>query len=162
MTQHDSYYKQLPAWARFVFYGMHGLLVEILFTALFDFILHPHGNSSLKGHSSIFSIFIYGTCSFFTERLYVFLHQKHGVTRKLRLPLYVCIAYAWEFCWGLVLRQFDACSWDYSHYPYNFMGLITLEYAPGWLILGVWQDVLADFLLSLNIRIKSPQNQKID
>ena len=55
------------------------------------------------------------------------------------MPLYVVIAFSWEFTTGLILRQFDACPWDYSHYPYNFMGLITLEYAPGWLFLAFLQ-----------------------
>ena len=146
--------KPLPAVARFFFYGLHGLFDEIVFTALFDLFLHPHGNAHLKGYSTIYSFFIYGSCSMFFERMYVFLCLKHGIKMHIRIPLYVLVLYIWELSFGLVLRQFDACSWDYSHYDYNFMGLITLEYAPGWLILSVWQDLLFDFLLSLSINVK--------
>jgi hypothetical protein len=146
--------KPLPAVARFFFYGLHGLFDEIVFTALFDLFLHPHGNTHLKGYSTIYSFFIYGSCSMFVERMYVFLCLKHGIKMHIRIPLYVLVLYIWELSFGLVLRQFDACSWDYSHYDYNFMGLITLEYAPGWLILSVWQDLLFDFLLSLSINVK--------
>jgi hypothetical protein len=146
--------KPLPAVARFFFYGLHGLFDEIVFTALFDLFLHPHGNAHLKGYSTIYSFFIYGSCSMFVERMYVFLCLKHGIKMHIRIPLYVLVLYIWELSFGLVLRQFDACSWDYSHYDYNFMGLITLEYAPGWLILSVWQDLLFDFLLSLSINVK--------
>jgi hypothetical protein len=146
--------KPLPAVARFFFYGLHGLFDEIVFTALFDLFLHPHGNAHLKGYSTIYSFFIYGSCSMFVERMYVFLCLKHGIKMHFRIPLYVLVLYIWELSFGLVLRQFDACSWDYSHYDYNFMGLITLEYAPGWLILSVWQDLLFDFLLSLSINVK--------
>ena len=149
-------FSPIPAWARFCFYGMHGLLDEIVFTALFD--LAFHGNRQLKGHSSIFSFFIFGSVCFAVEQLY---HRKlkNRVSRVLRIILYLGILYAWEFCTGFVLRQFDACSWDYSHYDYNIMGLITFEYAPGWLVLCAWQDVMADFLLRLHVNVsfdKSP------
>ena len=143
--------RPLPAWLRFYLYGMQGLLDEIVFTALFDHIFEPQGNAMLKGYSTIFSFFLYGSCSFFVERVYVFLYLKHGLRWYLRFPLYLCILYTWEFTFGLILRQFDACSWDYSHYPLNLMGLITLVYAPGWLVLCVYQDILAHFLLSLRI-----------
>ena len=144
--------KPLPAVARFFFYGLHGLFDEIVCTALFDLFLHPYGNARLKGYSTIYSFFIYGSCSMFVERMYVFLCLKHGIKMHIRILLYVLVLYIWEFSFGLVLRQFDACSWDYSHYDYNFMGLITLEYAPGFLC--VWQDLLFVFLLSLSINVK--------
>lgn len=155
MTSFPSRQRVVPAWARFYFYGMHGLLNEIVFTALFDMMFEPTGNRSLKGQSSIFSFFIYGSCSFLEERLYVYLYLRHGVPRYIRIIIYLCISYAWEFSMGLALRQFGACSWDYSHYRYNVMGLITLEYAPGWIVLCSLQDVLADFLLSLSVNIKA-------
>ncbi|KAL3852271.1 hypothetical protein ACJMK2_015935 [Sinanodonta woodiana] len=150
----------LPAWARFYFYGLHGLLDEILFTAIFDIVFHSAGNRQLKGYSSVFSFFIYGSCSFLVERLYVFLYLRNGIRWYVRLPLYLMVLYLWEFTWGMMLRQFGACSWDYSHYNYNFMGLITLEYAPVWLILCYFQDVLSDFLLSLQIRISGRQEEE--
>ncbi|KAK6177204.1 hypothetical protein SNE40_015351 [Patella caerulea] len=150
MSQVKSY--PLPSWARFYFYGMHGLLDEIVFTALFDFILKPEGNWMLKGYSTIFSFFIYGSCSFFVEQIYRYC-VKHDYTIKHRLPIYILFIYVWEFTCGLVLRYFDACSWDYSHYRFNIMGLITLEYIPGWLFLCLWQDLVFYYLLSLRINL---------
>ena len=135
--------------ARFYFYGIQGFCYEIIFTSLFDFFFH--GDWRLIGHSAVSSFFIYGSCSYFTERLYIYLYYKHGIKWYIRKPLYLIIAYTWEFIFGIILKQFDACPWDYSHYPYNFMGLITLEYAPGWLFLAHIQDVQADFLLRLRI-----------
>lgn len=58
------------------------------------------------------------------------------------VPVYVTFLYAWELCRGLGLRSCGACSGDYSHYPLNFMGLITLMYLPGWIFLSVYQDLL--------------------
>ncbi|XP_060064897.1 transmembrane protein 229A-like [Ylistrum balloti] len=159
MTTLQTRQKAVPAWARFYFYGMHGLLDEIVFTALFDMVFEPGGNKSLKGHSSIFSFFIYGSCSFLVEQ-YVFLLLKHRVPRYIRLIPYLCILYTWEFSTGLMLRQFGACSWDYSHYKYNFMGLVTLEYAPCWLVLCFLQDVLFEYLLSLSINTEVDVDRK--
>lgn len=151
--------RPLPSILRFYAYGLQGVLDEIMFTAIFDAIFHTSGNPQLKGYSTVFSFFIYGSCSFFVERLYVFLYLKHGVKWYFRLPIYLMILYSWELICGLILRQFDACSWDYSHYPYNFMGLITLIYAPGWLLLCVFQDFFADFLLSLRITISNQDEE---
>ena len=150
--------RPLPSVIRFYAYGLQGLLDEILFTAIFDVVFHTSGNPQLKGYTSLFSFIMYGSCSFFVERLYAYLYLKRGMKWYSRYPLYVIVIYTWELCFGLVLRQFDACSWDYSHYPLNFMGLITLIYAPFWLVLCVLQDYFADFLLSLRITISSDEH----
>ena len=136
----------LPGLARFFFYGMHGLVDEVLFTAAFN-LLESAPEGSRGGHTSLWSFLMYGSCSFAVEVMYVRLRYSWGwAARWRRLPLYVAFIYAWELTWGLVLRQFDACSWDYSHYPLNFMGLVTLEYLPGWLGLSLYQDVLSNAL----------------
>ncbi|XP_061523768.1 transmembrane protein 229A isoform X2 [Phycodurus eques] len=88
-------------------------------------------------------------CSFVMEKLYLHLHFQRGWRTWRRLPIYICFIYTWELCWGLGLRQFGACSWDYSHYPHNFMGLITLLYLPGWACLSLYQDVLSNILLGI-------------
>uniref|UniRef100_A0A3P9JKM4 Transmembrane protein 229A n=1 Tax=Oryzias latipes TaxID=8090 RepID=A0A3P9JKM4_ORYLA len=137
----------LPGSARFLFFGMHGFLDEVIFTSLFNLV--EKSNRSLCGHTSLWSFFMYGSCSFLVEKLYLYLHFGRGWGTLRRLPIYVCFIYTWEFTWGLILRQFDACSWDYSHYPHNFMGLITLLYLPGWICLSLYQDVLSKLLLKI-------------
>ena len=141
-------YRPLPSLARFYFYGMHGFMDEMLFTSLFDFI--QGGNWQLKGHSSIYSFFIYGSCAFFVERLHIKMYYEYQYSILKRLPVYLLLLYFWEFTCGLILRQFNACPWDYSHYTYNFQGLITLEYAPGWLLLCIYYDFVYKYLLSLH------------
>lgn len=137
----------LPGFARFLFFGMHGLLDEVLFTSVFSLV--EKSDWSLRGHTSLWSFLMYGSCSFVVEKLYLHLHFSRGWGTGRRLPLYICFIYTWEFCWGLLLRQFDACSWDYSHYPHNVMGLITLLYLPAWLCLSLYQDVLSNVLLRI-------------
>lgn len=137
----------LPGYARFLFFGMHGFLDEVLFTSLFNLV--EKSDRTLSGHTSLWSFLMYGSCSFMVEKLYLHLHFSRGWGTWQRLPIYICLIYTWELTWGLVLRQFDACSWDYSHYPHNFMGLITLLYLPGWVCLSLYQDVLSNVLLRI-------------
>ncbi|KAK2858936.1 hypothetical protein Q5P01_003556 [Channa striata] len=119
----------LPGVVRFLFFGMHGFLDEVLFTSVFNLV--EKSDQTLSGHTSLWSFLMYGSCSFVVEKLYLHLYFSRAWGTWRRLPIYICFVYTWEFTWGLVLRQFDACSWDYSHYPHNFMGLITLLYLPG-------------------------------
>ncbi|KAK7493642.1 hypothetical protein BaRGS_00015154 [Batillaria attramentaria] len=140
----------LPSWARFYFYGMHGLLDEVVFTALFDFFLEPAGNRKLQGCTTVVSFFVYGSCSFCVEQIFLY-SRRHGYSLAYRLPVYVLAVYLWELTWGLVLTQLDLCSWDYSHYPLNLMGLITLVYAPGWLLLCLLQDYIYRYMFSLHV-----------
>ncbi|XP_022081318.1 transmembrane protein 229B-like [Acanthaster planci] len=157
VRQDESSYQPLPLMARLFFYGMHGFLDEVIFTALYEIVIHNKPNYQLVGYTSIYSFFIYGSASYVVERLYVSL--RHRVPLAPRIALYVCVAYTWELCSGLLLRQFDACSWDYSDHAYNFMGLITLAYAPCWALCGLWQDVLTRYLL--NLRVVPPQMKLI-
>ncbi|XP_055974046.1 transmembrane protein 229A [Sorex fumeus] len=134
----------LPDVLRFLFFGMHGFLDEIFFTFFFNVLGQGDGASS--GHTSLWSFLMYGSCSFVVEKLYFHLHYSRGWGTWKRLPIYVIFIYTWEFSWGLGLRTCGACSWDYSHYPLNFMGLITLMYLPGWIFLSVYQDLLSNVL----------------
>ncbi|XP_029019549.1 transmembrane protein 229A [Betta splendens] len=139
--------RRLPGLVRFLFFGMHGFLDEVLFTSVFNLV--EKSDRGLSGHTSLWSFLMYGSCGFVVDRLYLHLHFSRGWGTWRRLPIYVCFIYTWELSWGLVLRQFDACSWDYSHYPHNFLGLITPLYLPGWVCLSLYQDVLSNVLLRI-------------
>ncbi|XP_010585692.2 transmembrane protein 229A [Loxodonta africana] len=134
----------LPDLLRFLFFGMHGFLDEIFFTFFFNVL--GQGDGAASGHTSLWSFFMYGSCSFVVEKFYFHLHCSRGWSTWKRVPIYVLVIYAWELTWGLGLRTCGACSWDYSHYPLNFMGLITLMYLPGWIFLSVYQDLLSKVL----------------
>lgn len=143
---------------RFMFFGMHGFLDEVVFTSVFN--LFEKADGALMGHTSLWSFFMYGSCSFVVEKLYMHLHFRRGWGTWRRLPIYICFIYAWEFSWGLALRQCGACSWDYSHYPLNFMGLVTLLYLPGWVCLSLYQDVLSNVLLRVVCNDKDEEEMK--
>jgi len=139
--------RSVPQHLHLLFFGAHGLLDEVFFTAFFN--LFEKGEWTLAGHTSLWSFAMYGSCSLVIERLYVELAAQRGWSVQRRLPVYIACVYLWELSCGLVLRSFGACSWDYSHYPLNFQGLITLMYFPGWLVLSIYQDVLSNVLLRL-------------
>ncbi|KAK6997746.1 hypothetical protein BgiMline_007168 [Biomphalaria glabrata] len=65
-----------------------------------------------------------------------------GICRQLKLEIsrkhkHVVISHLWTL-WtcitGYILKQFGACPWDYTPFHGDFMGLVTLEYAPLWYI----------------------------
>ncbi|EDO35615.1 predicted protein [Nematostella vectensis] len=130
---------------RLLFYGMLGFTYEVLFTSASDFITRRLADYQFRGYSSLWSFFIYGTCSFCGEQVYVI--TKDRLSLWLRGILYLIMAYSWEFLAGLVLRQFNACSWDYTHFSFDLMGLIALEYAPFWFLAGLFQESIYDYLL---------------
>ncbi|XP_056429750.1 transmembrane protein 229A [Hyla sarda] len=138
---------RLPLSLRFLFYGMHGFMDEVFFTSAFNLLEKP--GAPLSGHTSLWSFFMYGSCSLIVERLFFHLCYGRGWGAWRRLPVYILFVYTWEFCWGLGLRTYNACSWDYSHYPLNFMGLVTLMYLPGWVFLSFFQDLLSKVLLRI-------------
>ncbi|CAD7679783.1 unnamed protein product [Nyctereutes procyonoides] len=83
-----------------------------------------------------------GSCSLAVEKLDFHLRRSRGWSAWRRGRIHGTLPHAWELCWGLGLRTCGAGSWDYSHYPLNCMGLITLMYLPGWIFLTVYQDRL--------------------
>lgn len=143
-------------WFRLLFYGMLGFSYEIIFTSLFDFAASNFTNYKFAGYSSIWSFFIYGTCSFCGEQVYV--QTRKRLSAFYRGVVYLQMAYIWEFIGGLVLTQFSARTWDYTHYKYDVMGLIALEYAPLWFCSGLLQEHFYEYLLTLSLQPASYKN----
>ena len=119
-TDSMTTYKPLPTFIRLFFYGLHGFFDEIVFTAVYE-LIYGIPDARLLGYTSLYSFIIYSTGSYVIEQLYLFLCVKHGIPAVPRIAIYVCVAYIWEFTFGLILRQFDACPWDYSDRALNFM-----------------------------------------
>ncbi|XP_026546748.1 transmembrane protein 229B-like [Notechis scutatus] len=143
----------LSALGRWYLYALHGYLAEVLFTATWDFAAARDWR--FHGGSSAWAPFIYGTCGLILERLYLRLRG------RCRLPtrgaLYTVCIYLWEFATGALLRHFGACPWDYSHFTYNFMGLVTLEYAPFWFVGSILLETLV-IRTTLRLRVDGAAN----
>ena len=119
----------LTVLGRFYIYAIHGYATEVMFTALWEFVVNF--NMKLPGVTSVWSFPIYGISVLVVEQLYLCMEPRQ-VPLMLRCLVYTLWTYCWEFSTGLFLRQFDACPWDYTPFHGDFMGLVTLEYLPLW------------------------------
>ncbi|MCJ8730787.1 hypothetical protein PDJAM_G00188360 [Pangasius djambal] len=119
----------LSPFARLYIYALHGCVCEVAFTAAWNW--YYTRDQRLPGYTSLWSLLIYSLAIFFMEGLSAWLQRRHFLL-LLRLTVYTLFIYLWEFSWGVLLRLLEACPWDYSHFKYNLMGLVTLEYAVPW------------------------------
>ena len=120
-------------WRSYI-YALHGYATEIMFTAIWELVVN--WNWKLPGNTSIWIMPIYGLSGLVVEWIYGVLMEKR-VPFLLRGVIYVLWTYIWEFTTGFILKQFGICPWDYTAFHGDFMGLITLEYAPFWYVGGL-------------------------
>ena len=143
----------LSSLGRFYIYALHGFATEVVFTAGWEFVVNI--NWKFPGNTSMWSFLIYGLSCLVIERMYLYMKPK-GVPLLVRAFIYTLWTYAWEFSCGFLLKQFDACPWDYTPFDGDFMGLITLEYLPAWFFGNIILDLV---LLNFTRRLlwSSPQ-----
>ncbi|KAK7103562.1 transmembrane protein 229B-like [Littorina saxatilis] len=127
----------LSAVGRFYIYAIHGYATEVMFTAIWEFVVNF--NLKLPGITSIWSFPIYGVSMLVVEQLFL-LMEARGVPLLVRGLVYTLWTYCWEFSTGLLLSQFDACPWDYTPFHGDFMGLVTLEYCPLWFLAAIFSE----------------------
>ena len=115
---------------RFYIYALHGYFSEIGFTAIWEFVVNF--NFKFPGNTSIWVLPIYGLSGLVMEEM--FMRMKDKLPTLVRILIYTLWTYMWEFSTGFILKQFGACPWDYTPFHGDFMGVITLEYAPLWFV----------------------------
>ncbi|XP_032870358.1 transmembrane protein 229B-like [Amblyraja radiata] len=128
----------LGALSRWYLYAIHGYFCEVMFTAAWEFVVNF--NWKFPGVTSVWALFIYGTSMMVVEQMYLSL--KNRCPGLVRCLIYTLWTYIWEFSTGFILRQFNACPWDYSQFDYDFMGLVTLEYAVPWFFASIIMEKL--------------------
>ena len=111
--------------SNFVKCGILGWCIEIIWTAF-------HGikskNNKFIGYTSIIMFPIYGLAS---------------VIKKMKMPtilrgiVYSIGIFMVELITGSILKKTNNCPWDYSNKKYNINGVIRIDYAPLWCIVGV-------------------------
>ena len=104
--------------------------MEILFTSLHSLF---HRDYKLSGKTSVWMFPIYGMASILTP----LFDMLRGKSVMLRGSIYACLIFLGEFCSGSLLKKYDLCPWDYSQVPYNYKGVIRLDYAPVWFFTGL-------------------------
>ena len=142
--------RKLNTIEKLLFYSALGMCIEVLFTALFDFILSP--NTILRGYSYICMIFIWGPAfyaiEFYGKKLIAF---RVGVIWRRIL----CIICSWivEYACGWFLQYATgSCPWDYSHATFHVHGLIRLDYFPCWALMASIVEYIYPYLDTINLQ----------
>ncbi|XP_074874019.1 transmembrane protein 229B-like [Carettochelys insculpta] len=136
---------------RWYIYAIHGYVCEVMFTAAWAFA--DEQDWRFRGVTSIWALFIYGTAGVVEEQLYLRLRGRCSLPK--RCLCYTLWIYLWEFSTGSLLRCFDACPWDYSHFRWHLRGVVTLEYAPFWFLGALLLERLV-IRITLRLRLKGP------
>lgn len=95
-------------------------------------------NLKLIGNSSLWMFPIYGCAAFLTPVMR-WMKGEHFLKRGL---VYMTCIFLGEYVSGSLLKQKDMCPWDYSQSPYQYQGVIRLDYAPVWFLVGLLYEKL--------------------
>lgn len=126
---------------RFLVYGLLGWTMEVFWTGLGSLV---KGNLTLQGVSYLWMFPIYG--------LAVLLEPLHDRIRDaawyLRGSIWTVMIFAIEAFTGYLIKLLTGTiPWDYSDSSrYAVAGLIRLDYAPVWFVVGLIFERLHDFL----------------
>lgn len=140
---------------RFVIYGLLGWAMEIIWTATREKIKGIQIDWKLRGTTYIWMFLIYGGA------LALIFEPVHEALRAWPWPLrglvYVAGIFAVEYATGWLLRALTgACPWDYTdHSPWSIHGLIRLDYAPAWFLMGLGAERVHDFLVELTPAVQA-------
>ena len=110
--------------------GAIGWCMEIFWTGM-----HAIGKKDWKmtGKSSLWMFPIYGMAACIGP-----VSRKLGeVPVFVRGSIYMLGIFAAEYSSGMLLKKYHLCPWDYSQVPYNYKGVIRLDYAPVWFFTGL-------------------------
>lgn len=110
--------------------GSAGWCMEILWTGIHSLL---NGQRTMTGKTSLLMFPIYG-CAAIIFPLYSRLSAFPLFYRGL---LYTIGFYFVEFVSGTLLQYLNMCPWDYSNCPFQYRGLIRLDYAPLWFSAGL-------------------------
>ena len=117
--------------------GAAGWCLEIIWTGLHAAVRREW---KMMGSSSLWMFPIYGMAACIGP-----ISRSLGrVPVLLRGSLYMTGIFAAEFGTGMLLKEYNMCPWDYSGSPYNYKGVIRLDYAPVWFLTGlIFEKILS-------------------
>lgn len=115
--------------------GVIGWAMEVFWTGLHALRVR---NPKLTGKSSLWMFPIYGSAAFLAP---VMKHMKDKPVFKRGL-VYMTRIFGGEYISGLLLKRRGMCPWDYSKSPLQCQGVIRLDYAPVWFLVGLFYERL--------------------
>lgn len=110
--------------------GMIGWALEVFWTGLHAFRVR---NLKLIGRSSLWMFPIYGCAAFLTP----IMRWMKGENIFKRGLVYMTCIFCGEYLSGTLLKRHNMCPWDYSKSPWQYQGVIRLDYAPAWFLVGL-------------------------
>lgn len=117
--------------ARFVTFGLIGLLIEVFFTG---FASLAQKNYRATAQTYLWMLPVYALGGLALDFARDTLHWHYA----FMAVVYVGIIYALEFCSGYVLQRLvGRCPWHYGLSHWTPMGLVNLKYLPYWYGLGL-------------------------
>ena len=125
-----------------LFWGMFGICVEVVFTAIFD--LFTKKRIALMGHTSLwmFPIYAFGLSYGFDL---VEIVIQNDIIRYLSYPIWVWMI---EILVGYPLLKFGIRIWDYSYLSDNkhWKGIISFVHFPIWIFFGFLVELVHKLL----------------
>lgn len=128
---------------RFFIYGLLGWTMEILWTG---FLSAVAGDWRLMSTTYMWMFPIYG--------LAIFLEPIHDHIRGwswwMRGVLWVSVIWFIEFSAGFFIQSLTGTiPWDYTKSPWQVAGLIRIDMAPLWFLVGLLFEKLHDYLVQV-------------
>lgn len=124
----------------YLIFGIFGLGLETIFTAAVDYFRFK--DRSLKGHSSLWYLPLYG-CS---PIILCFLYPRISIFPwHLRGGIYMILFFAAEYLAMWLLRKLlgeSPSEKSYFRSRWHIRGLIRLDYAPAWFLMGLLLETL--------------------
>lgn len=115
----------------FIKCGLLGWCIEIIWTG---FHSYKNNDKKMMGNTSILMFPIYGMASII-HPLYKCLKNLNIFFRGI---FYTIGIFVIEYTSGYILKKKGKCPWDYSDSKYNIGGLVRIDYAPAWFIVGLF------------------------
>ncbi|MDO5292400.1 MAG: hypothetical protein Q4F05_06580 [bacterium] len=125
----------------FIICGCIGWCFECFFSGLCAIINHK--DPKLVCHSSVWMFPIYGLAAFISP---ISKRIQH-LNIWFRGGIYTIGIFFVEFLTGVLLKKKHCCPWDYSKAKCNVLGVIRLDYAPLWFIVGLLYERLNSLTL---------------
>ena len=120
----------------FVVCGLLGWCFECFWTGLSSLF---QKNRKLSCQTSLWMFFIYGMAAIIGP-IYRFMAR---FPFWVRGGIYAIAIYLVEYLTGSVLKRFRACPWNYSKCKHNIKGLINMDYAGAWFVMGlIYEKIL--------------------
>ncbi len=123
----------------FILCGCVGWCLECFWTGTHSVL--EHKDPRFLCNTSIWMFPIYGMASLIapiSKRI-----KSHNFI--FRGTIYTLCIFITEFFSGKWLKKRNACPWDYSNTKFHYQGLIRLDYAPVWFIMGLLYEKILNY-----------------